>query len=184
MTSGAVVVVSGLPASGKTTLSERLATELGMVLICRDHLRRPFMGAWTALPPDERGPLIGGAIDQLVNDVLGAVLASSTGAVVDGNFNLAHQSDRLRDFAIAHALPCYEVCLWGDVDVLRQRFIDRDDPPITSDIASHLEEALTRPRRPVLGPPCPTTELDSTHLSEIDAAFPALIEDIRLRLRR
>jgi predicted kinase len=43
-----LVIVSGAPAAGKTTLGKRLAPELGLVRLCKDELRET-VGDW--LPP-------------------------------------------------------------------------------------------------------------------------------------
>jgi predicted kinase len=45
-----LVVVSGLPASGKSSLSDRLGVDLGVPVIHRDRLRRAVFEPFTEIP--------------------------------------------------------------------------------------------------------------------------------------
>lgn len=68
-----LVVVSGLPASGKSTLARRLANDLSTPMVSRDRLRDavfPDFGSAVAA----RGPELGPAIDRLVTTVLTSIL--------------------------------------------------------------------------------------------------------------
>lgn len=76
-----LVVVSGLPAAGKTTLSKRLSADLGLPHVCRDRMRRSSMtDVHGTLPPDERWR-VGAAVDRLVRygDLLAAIRAEADG---------------------------------------------------------------------------------------------------------
>lgn len=176
----AVVVVSGLPAAGKTTLATRIACDVGFVLVCRDQLRQA-MGP--ALAESAQG-VIGAAMDRLVNHILASVLDAGCGAVVDSNFNWVQQADAVRTLVAERSPPCFEVCLWADADELRRRFAVRADPPLTGDLVPVLERALARPRVPVLGPPTPTFELDTTDIGEVDRTYDALVAQIRAHFSR
>jgi hypothetical protein len=132
-----------------------------------------------ALPADDRGPLLGAALDRMINEVVGAVLDAGVGAVVDGNFNWVWQRDAVRSLVEERRPSCFEICLWGDVDALRRRFIERNDPPLTEDLVLQLEAAFGRPREAVLGPPTPRVDLDTTDLGVVDRAYPGLLADIR-----
>jgi predicted kinase len=176
-----LVVVSGLPATGKTTLSARLAEELGFVHVQRDLLSRPLAGVRSALGPGGSA-MVPQAIDELTNVFLRSVLVAGHGVVVDCNFNTPEPGKALRALVRDLGPPCFEICLWGDPDVLRRRFVQRADPPLTEELRPYFERVLSRERRPVLGPPVPTVEFDTTDFSVLERATEGLAGDIRAAL--
>ena len=71
------VVLSGLPASGKTTLGRRLAPELGLPLLDKDDILSPLLAALEVADPVTRHRLSRGA-----DTVLHRLAAGSAGAVI------------------------------------------------------------------------------------------------------
>lgn len=170
-----LVVVSGLPAAGKSSLSRRLSAELSLPLVSRDRLRPSLDGVAGALG-DESGWLIGRSLDQIINYFVHRLLDVGIGAVVDSNFNLPEQRQAVRDLVAEREPACVEICLWADPDVLRERFIARNDPPLTEDLAPYFDQVVNRPREPVLAPPASVLEFDTADFSALERAFPDLIE--------
>lgn len=177
-----VVVVSGLPAAGKSTLAARLSKDLEWVLVSRDQLGTILFEELGAVVPADAGWRIARAKDRLVNTVVGAALDVGAGTVLDGNFNVVEQADAVRSFLAARGAHAAEICLWGDPAVLRQRFIDRATPPLTPDLVPYFDRVLNRERWTVLAPPAPVLQIDTTDLSEIDAAYPSLLTTLQASL--
>jgi predicted kinase len=80
-----LVIVSGAPASGKTTLAGHLSRELGFPLISRDDLKEVMMDALGA-PDRARSREIGGASYAVLFRVLKRLLAAGVSTVTDSNF--------------------------------------------------------------------------------------------------
>ena len=176
----AMVVVSGHPAAGKSTLARRLGTELGYVVVSRDRLAgESGLRALQAALPSDRWHLVPAATDRIVNFMIEAVLDSGNGVVVDGNFNWHEQRQPVRDLVERRRPVCAEVCLWGDAGVLKQRYADRAEPPMDDTLASIVDRALARPREPVLSPPAPILQFDTTDLRTIDDAYPSVLATVR-----
>ena len=174
-----LVVVSGLPAAGKSTLAARLSADLGWAWVSRDRLGATVLGELGAVvPPDGRDHLAR-AKDRLVNAVADVVLATGPGVVIDGNFNTIEQAAALRSWLAVGEVRAVEICLWGDPATLRQRFIDRAAPPLTSDLEPYFERVLSRARWTVLSSPSPIFEVDTTDLAVVDAAYSSLLAAIR-----
>lgn len=171
-----LVVVSGLPAAGKSSLARRLARDLGIVSLTRDQLKVPIWDLAPFLPESEQWRI--GRANRLVFErALAAVLESGLPVVADGNFNWPHDREGLRSLVAERRLVTFEICLWADGEVLRRRFGERADPPLDDGLRPLFEEAVSRPREPV------TTgervELDTTEFSALEEAYPGLVDRLR-----
>lgn len=168
-----LVVVSGLPASGKSTLSARLGRDLSVPVVQRDRLRRQVFAELAGLPGAPE--LIPGATTRMVLAVLDSILDAGGGAILDGNFNTEQHAAPLRDFARTRSFQTIEICLWGDASKLRRRFTERADPPLTADLEPYFEAVLHRPRHPVLMAPALVEHFDTTDFAKLDSDYPALL---------
>ena len=90
-----LVVVSGMPASGKSTIAEALSRRLLLPLIAKDDIKErlydalgPGDAAWSAR--------LGAAAYALIFAVARSILATGTGAIVEANFFRGQE----RDFAL------------------------------------------------------------------------------------
>lgn len=80
-----LVIVSGVPASGKTTLGRRLAPELGLVRLCKDELRE-LMGDWLPPKSHEESKALGGAAYALCFRQAAEMLARGVGVLLEAAF--------------------------------------------------------------------------------------------------
>lgn len=157
-----LVLVSGFPACGKSTLARRLSQDLGWPVLSRDRLRfSSFEAISERLETDDQWR-IGRTLDLVINHIATELLGVGVGAVIDSNFNWVQQADAVRALIEATGVRCFEVCLWADRDTCRRRFIERGEPPWSPSLEPTLERAVSRPREPVLGPPTPIVEFDTT----------------------
>ena len=158
-----------------------MAKELGLVHIWKDDMRKALWPVLSVLP-SRTLTTVPRAMSDLVCTVLASVLDAGHGGVVDANFNIPEQAEPIRDLLDERGVPCFEVCLWADPVVLRKRFIERADPPLTPEMEDYFERALHRERRPVLRPPTPIVEFESTEFGALDASHGQLIERISTAL--
>jgi predicted kinase len=178
---GFVVILSGLPGAGKSTLSGRLGEDLGFVVVCRDRLKASSLteiGA--ALEETNQGGLLGAAGDALVTHVAGCVLDAGQGVVIDNNFNWSWQIDTVREFVRERRSPAFEVQLWGDAEVLRDRWARREpDLAARPEMGAVLDSAYSRSKEFVLDASYTRVEIDTTDLTAIDIAYPGLLAQIQ-----
>jgi len=126
-----VVLVNGIPGSGKTTVARRLAVELGLPLFAKDTVKEAMADA---LPPDAVDTLRAGerSIGAGAASALWRLLAdSSVGGVVESWMwpqDRHHVQTGLRRAGLdARAVP--EVWCDVPVDVARARFAERAADP-------------------------------------------------------
>jgi predicted kinase len=100
------VVVSGAPATGKTTLADRLGPALGLPVLHRDAFKEVLMDA-LGVPDLERSAQLGAASFHLLHATLGWLLDAGVGAVYESNFQRGLSEPELRE----HARRCRMVLL-------------------------------------------------------------------------
>src|SRR5688500_17946853 len=81
-----LVIVSGAPASGKTTLAKRLASELRLVRLCKDELRETIGDVFPPTTHAESKPL-GAAAYALCYRLATETLGVGVGVVLEAAFS-------------------------------------------------------------------------------------------------
>jgi predicted kinase len=120
-----LIIVNGLPGTGKTTLAGRLAADLGLPVFSRDRL---YETLYDALESSAAGPPsgLGAAAYALLYDVVGAVLAAGRPLIVEGFFGRPDvrraEFLRLRE---RHDFEPLEILCKADGQALMQRFLAR-----------------------------------------------------------
>jgi len=110
------VVLTGPPASGKSTLSRALAGELGLPLLAKDTIKQALLGELGAADVQESRRLGGAAVAALL-----AVARDAGSAVLDSVWVDRDRSvRRLRDLGFV-----VEVFCRADVALMRSRYEER-----------------------------------------------------------
>jgi predicted kinase len=117
-----VVVVTGPPASGKTTIAEPLAAEFRLPLITKDGIKEVL---FETLGVGDLGHsrALGGAAFELVWHVLEIGLAAGVSSIVEGNFSTPSQLLRLRG---GYAFDIVQIHCHAPERVLHDRYRSRD----------------------------------------------------------
>lgn len=88
-----VVLITGHPATGKTTLAEYLAQELYLPLIAKDHIKETLFNTlgWSTA---EWSRQISVATWNLLYQQVETLLAARVGHIVEANFDPSFANDR------------------------------------------------------------------------------------------
>lgn len=182
MSKPVLMIVNGLPGSGKTTLAKRLAEDIRLPLFSRDHLYETLYDAFEG--DDKR---MGLAAFRLMYDVTGSVLAAGQGVIVEGFFGRPDlrtaeflQLQRRVDF-----MP-FQILCRADGDVLVKRFLARVNSPERH--ASHADlawleanrERLLQGTLEPLALDGPLLEIDTTTPDRFD--YRGLLQKLRATL--
>lgn len=92
-----IVIVSGPPGSGKTTLAGPLARELGLALVCKDDLKESL---YTSLEGRRGDPAFSRRIGDAAMDLLWVLAMRCPAVVLEANFRTRSQEERARVAAL------------------------------------------------------------------------------------
>jgi predicted kinase len=173
-----IVIVTGPPASGKSTLASRLAADLSLPAITKDGIKETLLNQSGSVDVEESKQLGRGAWAVLWH-VLEAELAARRSVLVEGNFSAEHADEHLARLAERFAFTTLQIYCFAPVDVLHERYEARigerhpghTDAARLHDLRDALEPALyllTFPQRSI--------SIDTTAFGESD--YEALREQI------
>ena len=168
MQSGAptLVIISGAPGSGKTTLARRLAFDLRLPLLVKDDLKEALadaMGAPGDVPASMR---LGAGAYAMLYLVAQQLLESRTGLVIESNFRRGVSETELQPL-LAWSDPGLIHCTAAP-EVVQRRYMerhargDRHPAHLDAERAASLADDLVAGRFEPLELPIPTLSVDTT----------------------
>lgn len=101
-----LVVVTGMPAAGKTTLADALSLRLGLPLIVRDRIKERLYETLGTGDVDWSGKL-GGAAFALLFDFASLLLAAGQSVIVEANFFRGSAEEQFRSLPDHHVVQIH-----------------------------------------------------------------------------
>lgn len=161
----ALVIVTGPPASGKTSIVEQLSRALGLPLFTKDSIKELFADALGEGAYDHASDLGKGSQLQLIA-IARELIRTGHGVVIESFFHKGITEPQLEPI-IANANAVL-VHVTADEDVLVERYTERMDDPDRHEIhnTDGTPDELRKLLREGLGDPldldCPLIVLDTT----------------------
>lgn len=119
-----VVIISGPPASGKTTIVEKIAQTAQLPIICKDAIKELLFDALGWEDRDWSQQL--GATTYRLFDYFGHVLLSANQSfLIESNFKKQFDQSRFDQWQKEFNAQLIQVYCTAPVEVLQQRFRDR-----------------------------------------------------------
>ena len=125
MTNNALIIFSGLPATGKTTLSRKISEEFKIPLVSGDAIKETI---WNTLGYDfdfEFNDKIGRAAFELLFYFAEASLSKGKSLVIEGHFSPERNNQRFNDLGKRFNTNLLQVYCDCETETLRKRFKKR-----------------------------------------------------------
>jgi predicted kinase len=168
-----LLVVTGRPATGNTTLVHKLATDLRLPLIHKDGLNEPLFDVLGA-PDRAASRKLGVASLRLQCVIAAGLLQVGISLIIASNFSERYDGASLRALAYEHGARIAQVWLTAEPSMLVERFERRaaagDRHPGLMELAyiDELRQALVAPGDTPLSLPGPIFAMDTTDFNVTD----------------
>lgn len=119
----ALVIILGSPASGKTTLAERLSRELGLACLCKDDVKEALFDV-LGCPDRERSRLLSEASFTALVRLARTQLRVGCSCLIEGNWRATHAAALVELVHVAGARTA-QVCCAAEAAEIVRRFTSR-----------------------------------------------------------
>ncbi len=170
-----LLIVSGPPGAGKTTLARQLAPALGLPLFTKDDIKESLFESlgWS---DREWSKKLGAATWDLLFVLIERTLEGRGSAIFESNFDRELHRETFRDLQPKAPHTLVEVHCTADIEVLAARFNKREESgerhaghagSFFADPKVFADELARRSHVP-LGIASLTVEVDTTHSESVD----------------
>ena len=173
MTKPLLIIVSGPPSSGKTTLANAIAQKFNLPLITKDSLKEILFDT-VGWKDREWSKKIGRASFSIIHYFLDALMPTGKSLIIEGNFKTEFESQHLLPRLDKYNYQSVQVMCQCDGQILFARFKDRSESgnrhPGHCDTSNYdeLKESLLLGKYSPLDIKSKIIIFDSTNLSNLN----------------
>ncbi len=177
--SPSLIVITGHPGTGKTTLAHRLSAELKFPLLCKDEIKEILFDrlGWS---DDVWSRKLSLSAYGIMDYVLQSALSVGAGLIVESNFVAEYDSERFGGLIAKYDVRAMQIVLHCKEIIRTERFKNRgvsgNRHPGHHDL-DKAQEHLEGERRTPLALDIPLIEIDTTDFENLD--YKKLLCEIR-----
>ncbi len=177
-----VVLVTGLPASGKSYLAQKLAKDLSLPLFSKDEIKEM---CFDELGYSDRAwsKKIGAASIKILDYIFENHLKAQQSFIVESNFKPEFDTEKFQILHKKYAVEFFQICCKADGEILYERFKQRAESGARHpghDDANNLEEfreTLTKTHSYKLDVPGEYVEIDTTDFNTVN--YSAILQQVK-----
>lgn len=186
MTHPLLIIVTGLPCTGKTVLGSQIASQFHLPMLAKDEIKVILFDClgWSDRPWSKK---LSKASNQLLIQIAKSLLSAGQSIIIESNFPALEVSQQI--IALTLGIPCriLQVLCVAEGEILVERFIqrwesgERHPGHVDDQSLAEIRSTLLPGRLAPLDLEGPVIEIDTTDFSKIDYA--SLFALIRLYLQ-
>jgi predicted kinase len=173
-----LVIITGLPSTGKTTLGRKLSADLGIPYLYKDGIKERLFDTlgWQDREWSRR---LGQATYDLMFYFLEIMLQTGAPLIVESNFKADLHSERFRNLLVQYGYFAVQILCWTEGEQLVERFKLRFDNNqrhpghVDHQAWAELQLALRQGRQAPLDLRCPLIEVETTDFTQVD--YPGIL---------
>ncbi len=165
-----VVIITGIPCTGKTTLGHRIASEFSFPLVTKDGIKEVLFDSlgWKDRNRSRKFSLTS---FELILHVMDLLLRAGRSHIIEGNFTAKEYADRLLALQRRHPFKPFQILCVADDHVIRQRLEERAMLGLRH--PGHLDRILLTELEPLISDEGKTSLDIGGVLMEVDTTDPA-----------
>ncbi|MDD4106825.1 MAG: AAA family ATPase [Candidatus Shapirobacteria bacterium] len=173
MTQSLLIIVSGPPCSGKTTLVTAIAQKFNLPLITKDSLKEILFDT-VGWKDREWSKKIGSASFSIMHYILDSLMATGQSIIIEGNFKTEFESQYLSPRLNKYNYHSVQIMCQCDGQILFKRFKQRSESGnrhpghCDTDNYDELKKSLLLGKYPSLDLKSKTIIFDSTNLNNLN----------------
>ena len=175
-----LLIVSGLPCAGKTSIAERLADELGLPLMTKDGIKELLFDA-LGWKDREWSKQLSQASVELLLYFAESQLAAGNSLIIECNFQPHLAAPRLRAMQAHYTATLFQVYCRADTEALYERFKvrtgKRHPGHVDEQYLAEFHAQLSQTSQETLDLGCPVVVVDTTDFQKVD--YPTLLKAVR-----
>ena len=166
-----LIIITGHPGSGKTSIAKRLSDHYRIPFISKDALKERM---FDALGSRDKGwsLKVSAASHRIMDDMTSQILKSGSSVIVESNFKADIDSDRFRRIIETYHVPCIQILCTAKGEILFERWTsrinegERHEGHVEEVSLDQIREDLSLPYSP-LTLPGKLIELDTSNFAKL-----------------
>ena len=170
-----LIIVLGLPATGKTQLAQKIAAEFHMPLISKDDIKEIIFDG-LGWHDREWSKKAGRTTFALIDYILEAQLKAGNSVMVESPYDPTFQNEKLQRWQRLYHFNAIQILCYAEGSVFLERFIQRSNSQerhpghVDADNVDEFRERILKGKAELLDIQGAVIEVDTTDFNKVDEA--------------